>query len=90
MEHMEVDVVIEETARDASAEADKIAASEAAKYATFEVSEATAEEAAKESAERAGEETDDHTDGISAAGALGATPATEPPAAGETIVEDQP
>jgi hypothetical protein len=90
MEHMDVDVVIEETTRDAAAEADRIAASRAAKDATVEVGKTAAEEATKESIERAGEETDDHTDGIPAAGAPGATSVIEPPATGETNVEDQP
>jgi hypothetical protein len=37
MEHMDIDAVIEETARDVAAEADKIAASEAVMDATIEV-----------------------------------------------------
>ena len=79
---MNVDAVIKETARDATAEADRVAANEAAKD--------TQEEATKESAERAGKETGDHTDGIPTTGVLGATPVIEPPAAGEASVEDQP
>ena len=77
MEQMDVDVVIEETAKDAAAEADRVAADEAAKAAQ--------EETTKGSAEGGGKETGDHTDGIPAAGAPGATPVVEPPAAGEAV-----
>jgi hypothetical protein len=82
MEHLDIDAVIEETARDVATEADKIAASEAAKTAQ--------EEPAKESAEEGGKEAGDRTDGIPAAGAPGATPATEPPATDEAVADDQP
>jgi hypothetical protein len=47
MEHMDIDAIIEETARDVAAEADKIAASEAAMDATVEAGGAFADEAAK-------------------------------------------
>jgi len=75
---MDVETVIEETARDAAAEADRVIADEAAKAAQ--------EETAKRSAEGTGKEFGDHTDGIPAAGAPGATPVAEPPPIGE----DQP
>jgi hypothetical protein len=79
---MNIDIVIKETAKNAATEADKIAADEAAKDGQ--------EKAAKRSAERTGKETSDHTDGVPAAGAPGATPATKSPLAGEIVVEDQP
>jgi hypothetical protein len=79
---MDVDTAIGEIAKDAAAEADRVAAGEAAKTAQ--------DEATKGTAEGAGQETGDHTDGIPAAGAPGATPATEPPTVDETVVEDQP
>jgi hypothetical protein len=82
MEQMDVDIVIEETTKNAAAEADKVTADESAKVAQ--------EETAKGSAERAGKETGDHTDGIPATGAPGATPVMEPPVAGEAVFEDQP
>lgn len=71
---MNIDTVIEETAKDVAAEAKEIAA----------------DESAKDIAEEASEESGDRTDGIDAAGAPGATPATEPPAAGEKVAGDQP
>lgn len=88
--HMNIDTVIEETARNAAAEADKVVADEAVKDTTVKAAEAAQEGAAKKSAERAGKGTGDHTDGISAAGAPGATPVTKLPAVGEVGVEEQP
>jgi hypothetical protein len=82
MEHLDIDAVIEETARDATAEADKIALGEAAKTAQ--------EEPAKETADESGKEAGGRTDDIPAAGAPGATSVTEPPATEETVVDDQP
>lgn len=86
MEHMDVDCVIEETAMDAAAEADNVAVGEAAKDVHGEI--------AKEFAERVDKESSDHTDGIPAVGAPGATPATEPSVeplvAGGADAEDQP
>jgi hypothetical protein len=81
MEQMDVGIVIEETAKNAAAEADRVAADESTKVVQ--------EETTKGSTERAGKETSDHTDGIPATGAPGATLATEPLVAGEAVVEDQ-
>ena len=75
MEQTDVNIVIEETAKDAAVEADRVADDEAAKAAQ--------EETTKGSAEGAGKETGDHTDGIPATGAPGATPVVEPPAASQ-------
>jgi hypothetical protein len=77
-EQMDVDTIIEETTKGAAAGDDKVAVDEAAKVPQ--------DETIKESAEEAGKEFGDHTDGIPAAGAPGATPATEPPAAEEGVV----
>ena len=79
---MNVDDTIEDIARDATAEADRVAADEAGK--------AVQEETTKGSAEGAGKEIGDHTDGIPAIGAPGATPVAEPPVVGEAVVKDQP
>ena len=95
---MDVDVVIEETARDAAAEADRVAteeatkdaAAEAAKDAAEEAAKNAAAEAAKESIERADTETGDHTDGIPAAGALGTDPNAKASVAGKAVVGDDP
>jgi hypothetical protein len=53
---MDVDIAIGEIAKDAAAEADKIAADEDAKTAQ--------DKATKETMEGTGQGTDDHTDGI--------------------------
>jgi hypothetical protein len=81
-DQMDVDTAIGEIAKDAAAEADRIAADEAAKTAQ--------DEATKGTAEGTSQGTGDHTDGIPATGAPGATPAAEPPAADETVAKDQP
>ena len=95
---MNVDSVVEETATEAAAEADRVAADEAAKVAAAEADKLAADEAAKaaqgeiakDSAEEASGEPSDRTDGKSTAGVLGAMPVTEPPAAREEVAEDQP
>ena len=56
MEHMDVDAVIEEIAKDAVAEADGIAANEAAKDVTTEADKTAADEAAKAAQEEAANE----------------------------------
>lgn len=81
-DHMNVDIDIEGIAKDAAAEADRIAADEAARAAH--------EDATKKSAEEAGNKTSDPTDSNPAAGALGATPATRSLVASKAVVEDQP
>jgi hypothetical protein len=79
---MDVNAIIEETSKDAAAEAAKIDADEAAK--------GSAGEAGKGSAGEDGKGIGDRTDGIPAAGVPGATSVPGSSTAGETVVEDQP
>ena len=77
---MDVDTVIDDTAKDASAEASRAAADEAAKDVR--------EEAATGFAGEPDKETGNRTDNIPASGATGATSVPEPSVAGEMVVED--
>ena len=90
MDQTDVDAIIEETAKDAEAEAAKFATEEAAKAVADETVRAAAEEAAKGSAGEVGKENGDCTDSNSTAGAPGAAPVSKPSAAREKVVDDQP